>query len=264
MTDNKQPWEFTKIKPNSGLAAIQNQAFKTASIIAEQMDLTINTKWIDSIGKTMSSYQQIHALVPDLSAINLISESAERILKAWDFKSYHQQTLTLLSESLSSVSTSLVQHQIRELTWVTENLRNLSTLSLASSLQETAARLARVYDDSHFEDVIPEPVVTKEVDHEYFVKEAVKDQEEHGQVVPYNVLSMKFIINIYLPCLDIVHSLETVETVDSEFAVRFIMFNVLPIVYYFATKNKEAQKEKIDFDDDVVFIRNEENKRKQE
>ena len=43
------------------------------------------------------------------------------------------------------------------------------------------------------------------------------------------------------------------STIDAEFAVKFIIFNILPLVCFFATKEKEHVTEKIDFDRDVII-----------
>jgi len=262
MKENNHPLDLSKIAVGSRLLELQ---IKSANLLitdlahrVEQIGSPVDSIWSETLQNNISRMSQIVAksltanwepfktatLITDIN--KKLTQSALDALRPFPEGFKIHAPFTELVESIG------LQH-VRTIERMTESIKQASTLNLASSLQELARTIEFDAVVSDHLDVIPEVEVLNEVVHERLEQVAGKEQEETGKPVPYNALSMKFIINVYLPCLDIAHSLDTVETIDSEIAVRFIMFNVLPLVYYFSTKDKDAKSDNVDFDRDLIF-----------
>ncbi|GAE92938.1 hypothetical protein JCM21714_1964 [Gracilibacillus boraciitolerans JCM 21714] len=75
-------------------------------------------------------------------------------------------------------------------------------------------------------------------------EKATDIHEETGKATPYNVFSNNFIWQLYLPALG---AIDTFEVFDStpltppELIIKYFLFTVIPLIYAFATINKEGE-----------------------
>ncbi len=271
MTENNRPWDFNKIKTGinpeikdmmnynaklrTDMSSMLSSSFKDMHISGLSLYSGAAVNTADMITRSaLSMRKTIENVTQPISAIAHVNESITQIRE--NLMSLPQEAL-VPSSAIESIKEALnTQHANNITRWV-ENMKQVSAFELATSLSVANTVLSNNITATDVEtNIVDEtaPVeIPRDVVHEKLKKEAEKEQEEISAEVPYNVLSMDFIYAIFIPCISIADALENAETFDMEFAVRFIVFTVIPFIYGLAILNKREETKEVHFDRDVTL-----------
>ncbi|OZU89100.1 hypothetical protein CIL03_08800 [Virgibacillus indicus] len=259
--------EFNKLSLSPGVQAVQKQAL-AAVVIGSQLDSAgfynfsnqykqiasaanqvirpladlhsytnrISTQMlpiVETIHSTVSSYV---AIQDTINHMNLISRNLSEIVGA---------TTGMLSRTVSG----LRNLQMISVQTIADTLKQVGPYNLASSFKHIDLTLDVNFDELPVREAVnPYDELSPQEINEKLKKEIERDKEILGVNVPYNVLGMGFIKDVYLPVTGMAYSLEASGAIDASFAVQFFIFAILPFVLNLSTKNNTSTKEEIKLD----------------
>src|SRR5690625_81422 len=223
MADDYEPRDFSKLKINIDPIVKNNLEFTAG--IKESMSAAVSVGLQDIIKASRMVLapdiaRSAESVSEPLRAVALAAENAVRVRASIELPTYD---LTPVTSAMDSLFDGLRNQQSKAVQEVADSLKEMSTFNFATTINGAARAIDYSTNVPYKTDDLPVAEVPKEVVHEKLEKEAIKEKEETGGHVPYNALSMKFIMSVYLPCMDMYYTLENVETIDAEFAVKFII-----------------------------------------
>lgn len=270
--DNTIHIDFNKISLSPGVHAVQKQA-QAAAVIISQLDRA-------GLGNYSSQYKQIASaayqlskpladlqsytnrintqMLPIVEAIHSTLSSYAAIQDAINYVSLISRNLSEIVDAttgmLSRTASDLRNLQMSSVQTIADSLKQAGPYNTASSFQSIDLTLDVSFDELPIREAVnPYEELSPQEINEKLKKEIERDKEVLGVDIPYNVLGMEFITNVYLPVTNIAYSLETAGTIDASFAAIFFITTILPFVLNLSTKNKPNKNEKFESE---VRIRN--------
>jgi len=271
MTENNRPWDFNKIKidinpeikgmmnynaklrtdmsfmlsssfrniQNASLGLYRERLFNTASIMGESV---------------LSSSKIMEDNKVSIAASAMVGKRLQELVEG--IKPF-PDGFTPFSGALASISEAAKLNHAASAQRLVESMKEARAYNLATTLAVARPSFSGITTATEVVTgnmSIADPIeIPREIIHKKLEEEAEKDQEEVSAEVPYNVLSMDFIIKIYLPCINMVYTLEKTEIIDTEFAISFFMSNVLPFICGLIVLNKGKETKEVNFDKDVII-----------
>ena len=257
MTENNRPWDFNKIKidinpeikgmmnynaklrtdmsfmlsssfrniQNASLGLYRERLFNTASIMGESV---------------LSSSKIMEDNKVSIAASAMVGKRLQELVEG--IKPF-PDGFTPFSGALASISEAAKLNHAASAQRLVESMKEARAYNLATTLAVARPSFSGITTATEVVTgnmSIADPIeIPREIIHKKLEEEAEKGQEEVSAEVPYNVLSMDFVYNIYIPCIGMADTIENAETLDVEFAVRFLIFSFLPFVHHLITKTRD-------------------------
>ncbi len=242
----------TKLSISPAFIELQNSAARYLTSNLTPMTKLINTgvssMWSDTFQKSLDNVK--------LAASDIITASLERSTTAVMTernKKIMEGALNVLRPfppnltPISMLSESVTLHFQKTVERMTESIKQASTLNLAASLQEIARTIDFDTVVSDHVESLPDVEVPKEVVHERLEQAAEIEKEETGQLVPYNTLSMEYVLGIFLPSAEVMDFIVDHGITDpGTTVIIFLLVSIKAGLFKYFRENRTLKIEFID------------------
>jgi len=261
MADDYEPWDFSKLKINIDPIVKNNLEFNAG--IKQSMSAAVSGGFQDIIeaSRTVLDPDVVRNAMSVSEPLKALALTAENVFRLRASIEPYVHDFTRITRTVDSVFDGLRHQQIKAVQEVAENLKEMSTFNLATTINNATRAIDYSTNVPYKRDDLPVAEVPKEVVHENLEKEAAKEKKKTGVRVPYNVLGMDFVEYVYMPCMSVAYSIKNADSIDAGFMFMLVVLNVFSITPLFRvlkTGKNGSVPEPVDFDNDVVVGMNEE------